>query len=368
MSNVIEFRPAERAERSEAARVTQGNRYGQTTDDHSVTTTKARMCEQATQVESMRGGAALLRSMGLGGVQLRKRPMFYQASETDMVRAPQSAQVVRSDMPTTPLGTVGHGHGVIQWADQLGLMDATTANPAGADYVRGYTLGGGGRFVAEALLETWDWGPDDQVTTRALSYNDNTGGGALRMDTNVVETFCANQISSQVAGLKGGFVIRHTSRADEQLQLMLHQMSFAAKNAEKMRELMERVATVRVTPRQVTEWVETLHPIEKNGTPLEGRSRTIAEGKREILYRLLEPGSKINGEACAIGQDLPGVQGTLRSLWKATTEYSTHWSNASAQGARDTEKKREDRLRQQLKGAAAPFAPQAIALIRQLAA
>jgi hypothetical protein len=329
------------------------------------------MCEQATEVESMRGGAALLHSMGLSGVQLHKRPMYFSPDHGEppaMVRAPQSAQVVRSDMPTTPLGTVGHGHGVIQWSDQLGLMDATTANPAGADYVRGYTLGGGGRFIAEALLDRWDWGPGDQVTTRALSYNDNTGGGALRMDTNVMETFCANQISAQVAGLKGGIVIRHTSRADEQLQLMLRQMQFAAKNAEKMRELMERVAAVRVTPRQVAEWVETLHPIEKNGTPLEGRSLTIAEGKREILHKLLEPGEKINGEACAIGQDLPGVQGTLRSLWKATTEFSTHWSNVSAQGARDTQKKREDRLRQQLKGSAAPFAPQAIALIRQMAA
>ncbi len=188
------------------------------------------------------------------------------------------------------------------------------------------------------------------------------------MDVNAVETFCANQISGQVAGIRGGIAIRHTSRADEQLQLMLRQMQFAAKNAEKMREFMQRVAAVRVTPRQVTEWVETLHPIEKNGQPLEGRSLTIAEGKREILHKLLEPGEKINGQACAIGQDLPGVQGTLRSLWKATTEFSTHWSNVSARGARDTEKKREDRLRQQLKGSAAPFAPQAIALIRQLAA
>ncbi len=262
--------------------------------------------------------------------------------------------LVRQDNDET-LGVVGKEYQPLQNTEAFAFLDSLVQDGI-IKYESAFALKGGKHVCLLARMPSYDTVVEGDHQLRYVFLSNSHGGGSIVLTPTSVRVVCANTKRMAVGeGRKRNTLlcIRHSGDLTTKLSVALKYLSqFDAaftlykENAQKL--------LVGFTAKQKDEYLEQLFPSPKSD--VSDRVKNNRKHKVEQIDRALT----------SRAQNLPGVKGTLWSLFNAVTETVDHGDKLRQ--ATDLGARRENRFLDVVSGAGANFKDDAFAVALELAA
>lgn len=225
-----------------------------------------------------------------------------------LIEIPDLYAVVR-DSDNAILGTVGKTFKILQPEDSFTLLDSLVDTGE----VRYHTAGSlkGGRIIwLLAKVGSFEVVNGDVIDKFIALFNAFDGSMMLRLIDTDVRVVCANTMQAALSEAIGtGIAVKHTKNMEKRVRDARMALEVVRKSMEQETELFRRMAGVRFSDAAFDEFALDLIP---NPTG-ENAILTKAENQRAKLRELFEAG---------VGQDIPGVRGTVWAAMNAVTEYA----------------------------------------------
>ena len=259
--------------------------------------------------------AAAIDAAGLG-YEVESLPVF-AAGPDGPIDIPTLRLNVRADT-RVPLGVVSDKYRIVQNREAFGFLDGLVAGGE----VRYHTAGALGRGERIWMLAQLP-GPlrvgrtDDLVEKYLLLYNSHDASSALRVLWTPTRVVCWNTCSAALrAGEGTGLTIAHTGAIEGKVAEARRVLGLANNYYAAFGEGADLLAGRQAGRAQLDAYFQALYP-----DPAEGVDPARARATRMTLHGLFEQG---------MGQDLPGVKGSLWAAYNAATELVDHHQGKDA--------------------------------------
>ena len=225
-----------------------------------------------------------------------------------LVEIPDQYAVIR-DSDNAVLGMVGKSFTILQPEDSFSLLDSLVDTGE----VRYHTAGSlkGGRIIwLLAKVGSFEVVNGDIIDKFIALFNAFDGSMMLRIIDTDVRVVCANTMQAALSEAVGtGIAVKHTKNMEQRVRDARMALEVVRKSMELETELFQRMAKTKFSDAAFDEFALDLIPNPKG----ENAVATKAENQRTKLRELFEAG---------IGQDIPGVRGTVWAAMNAVTEYA----------------------------------------------
>ena len=169
------------------------------------------------------------------------------------------------------------------------------------------------RHMIGLQLNKGEWSPTgdfaDRILNNLVLFTTFDGSKPTSLRTVSFRPSCSNQY----VATKHLFSIRHTSKADDRIQLLKRLLNGVTREIEEANAKIQSLVYKSMTNGQATQWFSELLLNGKNKADLEGKAKTIHDNRVSDFQRLLT-----NGAGCEAGE------GTRYAAFNALTNYTTH--------------------------------------------
>jgi phage/plasmid-like protein (TIGR03299 family) len=243
---------------------------------------------------------------------VRLQPLHMMYDGEDM---PVPGYATVRDSDRSVLGVVGPTYQPLQNADAFGwfqpFLDAGEATLEAAGSLRG-----GKRVWVLARIKGMEAEvvPGDPVLTYALLSNGHDGTMAIRAGLTNQRVVCANTLAMAHGDASSKlFRIRHTSKANEALNLVRETMNVIKAEFEATTEQYRALARYGVRTEDIERYVRKVFSpkVVKGGLEQEDTCDRLMPK----IVRLFEEGA---------GNNMPGVRGTAWGMYNAVTDFLSH--------------------------------------------
>lgn len=225
-----------------------------------------------------------------------------------LIEIPDLFAVVR-DSDNAILGTVGKSFKILQPEDAFVLLDSLVDTGE----VRYHTAGSlrGGRIIwLLAKVGSFEVVNGDVIDKFIALFNTFDGSMMLRLIDTDVRVVCRNTMQAALSEAMGtGIAVKHTKNMEQRVRDARMALEVVRKSMERETELFRRMAKVSFSDASFDAFALDLIPNPEGKDAV----TTKAENQRAKLRELFEAG---------IGQDIPGVRGTVWAAMNAVTEYA----------------------------------------------
>ncbi len=154
----------------------------------------------------------------------------------------------------------------------------------------GTLYGAGTGLVTATMGEAFSLPGDESPHRQRLLFSNPCGRGSLVIGFTSVRVFCQNCIAAarrEARHGEGGFVVRHTAGADIAARAAVESIAAQVREAERLRERCEWLATRNVSRDTLYRALDAIHPLRhEEGTPARGR----IQAKRDAVVAQFDGG------------------------------------------------------------------------------
>jgi len=212
----------------------------------------------------------------------------------------------------TVLGSVGDVYEPIQNGDLFTFFDSVFDREEGRYYHTGGSLKNGKVvWLLAKLPGDFYVVNDDKVENYVLLASSHDGSVSLMAKHSPVRVVCANTLAMAIRGMGMSVKIRHTRNYAMALSEASKAMGLAQRRMNVMQQVAADMVRRQVNSQNVGKFLENMFPGKKK----DGSTTKQAITRRNIVTRLFA-----NSET----NNLPGMQGSMWSLYNAFTEYVDH--------------------------------------------
>lgn len=205
------------------------------------------------------------------------------------------------------LGIVGRDYTPLQNREAFSFLDPLVGEQAAIYHTAG-SLRGGRRVWMLAKLPGEIRVIGDDITEKyVLLSNSHDGTAAVRIGLTPIRVVCMNTLNLALRSM-GGLTVRHHANVVEQVQQAHNLLGFVNSGFDRAAEIMQQMARTPVTTDRLRTYFEQVIPIPDDDEV--AKSKVLQRHNR--LAELFETG---------IGQDLPGVRGTVWAGYNAVTQF-----------------------------------------------
>jgi phage/plasmid-like protein (TIGR03299 family) len=205
------------------------------------------------------------------------------------------------------LGVVGRDYTPLQNREAFSFLDPLVGENAAVYDTAGSLRGGRRVWMLAKLPGEIRVVGDDVAEKFLLLSNSHDGGSAVRIRLTPIRVVCQNTLNLALSGM-GGLAIRHESNVAQRVKQAHELLGLVNDSFTRAGELMQRMARTAVTAKRLGEYFEAVLP-----TPIHyGPERQKILARHNRLTDLFETG---------IGQDIPGVKGSLWAGYNAVTQF-----------------------------------------------
>jgi phage/plasmid-like protein (TIGR03299 family) len=185
----------------------------------------------------------------------------------------------------------------------------------------GTLLNGQKAFVNIILNEHTVPGDDSKTITRMM-YSNSFGQESYQACVHTTRIVCNNTLRislAQGATNKTLRKFRHTKNASMKIEEHLVELADVIASTRDHRSQMDVLATMKVTSKQVDDFMDMIFPLDKdaNGDVKEGRGTTRRTNQRDAILNIFENCDNLQG----------GIARTRYSLLQACTDWADHDSS-----------------------------------------
>lgn len=181
------------------------------------------------------------------------------------------------------LGVVGNRYTPVQNMEAFSILNHIV-DESGAVFENAGSLDLGRKvFMSLKLPNTMQIGGIDPIDLYLLAFNTHDGSSSFTLAVTPIRLACYNQLNMALRTAKQSFTLRHTLKVSGKIQEAREKLQLTFKYAEEFEREAELLLSQDMTDKQFNELVETVFPIDKDGTP---RASTMAENARSIVTGL----------------------------------------------------------------------------------
>ncbi len=307
--------------------------------------------------------AAMVEAAGLDWA-VEGRPLFTCSAPKSeggvLINVGSHKAIIRTDRNET-LGVVGKGYEPIQNADLFGVLDSLTADGSMRYHTAG-SLANGQRVWALGKIGEHETVPGDRSDHFILAFSTHDGSGAFQLVWTTTRVVCANTAAVALRGAKGvkrRLSLRHTKNVASRFASAKEALGIAQKAMDAHVLFESALAQASMNHALWTQFARKLIPDPKPAQDAQSLmdevsvSTARAQAKRDLLEELFHHG---------IGQDIPGVSGTLYAARNAVTQYVNYERQTKGTGAEG----QENRFMSSLWGSGAAMVEQADGLLYEM--
>ena len=238
-------------------------------------------------------------------------PAFAKVGD-NFIEAKSQRMVIREDTGTV-LGTVGTKYRTIQNETQIQaispLVDSGFATYDTAGYVDNGRIG----WVMLKVKQDITLPGNDRVLSYLMALWSHDGLISTRFFPSPMRAFCANVLSSLIAGATNGITVRHTSSADQRMAEAARVIEASNGFYNDFQARATKLMTTRMADSQMNELVSTLFPAQEEAGTVKVSTRT--KNMREKVLDLF-----VNGA----GHETANIRGTAWAGFNAVAEFADH--------------------------------------------
>ena len=252
-------------------------------------------------------------------------PAFAKVGE-NFVQAKDHRMVVREDTGAV-LGTVGTKYRVIQNNAQIQAISPLVENNFATYDTAGYIDGGRIGWVMLKLKNEIALPGNDRVLPYLMALWSHDGLFSTRFFPSPMRAFCANVLSSIIAGAQNGISIRHTASADTRIAEAARVIEASKGFYTDFQARATKLMTTRMSDGQMDELTTVLFPSAEE----DGRTKvsTRTKNMREKVLDLF-----VNGA----GHETANIRGTAWAGFNAVAEFADHHrSTRTGEGQNENE-------------------------------
>jgi len=178
--------------------------------------------------------------------------------------------------------------------------------------------------LAKLNLDPMDIVKGDSVEKYVLLSNSHDGTLAVRVGFTPVRVVCANTMAMALGDSASKLIrVRHTKNVADNLELIRETMNLANQQFEATAEQFRMLAAKNINQADLEKYIKLVFNSNKKIIEAEGDTSSL-NNKRIInaIQPLFEKG---------LGNDLPGVKGTLWGAYNAANEYLQYYRGDDAQ-------------------------------------
>lgn len=242
-----------------------------------------------------------------------KRPLYLDGG----IEVPDSVAIVR-DSDNKFLSIVGNKYELVQNHSAFNFMDELVGDGSVKFHVAG-ALREGKIIWALAKIGSFDVVPSDCVEKYLFLINSHDGSHALRCFFTNTRVVCMNTARIAMESARGeGIYCRHTQNVTLNLAEGRKILNLAVKDFSRFEDWTHKLVQKSFTQDTVQQFVNNVFPfpIKKGMTETEIQEESVRTiNKRNDVKKLIETG---------VGNNIPGVSGTLWSGYNAVVEYANY--------------------------------------------
>lgn len=266
-----------------------------------------------TNVSGAQNAQEVLEGAGLNW-EVETRPMFDLLADGSYVQSPDTKANYRMDNGAR-LGTIGHTTKVLQNVDAFKVFNPFIENDLMEFETAGEFDNGKKVFILGHIKGTDmdEIVPGDHVKRYVLFANSHDGTQAIRFGLTPIRVYCQNSLNQAIRSDKSALIrINHSSKVLENVEKVRDLIDLANQQfiatAEQFRELAKR----DINSADLKKYVKIVFSQEKLDAEVEASEKSR---QFENVQRLFEYG---------MGNNMPGVRGTLWAAYNAVVEYNQY--------------------------------------------
>lgn len=206
------------------------------------------------------------------------------------------------------LGVVTERYRIIQNEEAFSFTDALLGE--GVRYETAGSLLGGKRIWLLAHMPHEYIISGEHISPYLVFSNTHDGSGAVKVALTAVRVVCNNTLNLALSTAKRSWSMIHTGNIENKLQEAKDTLLMAEKYMDHLGKEFENLRKIKVTDKQVMEYIELLLPIEENAT-LQQR-RNISRLREDMKMRYFD------------APDLQDVGNNAYRFVNAVSDFATH--------------------------------------------
>jgi len=236
----------------------------------------------------------------------------------DELHVPDYFANIRKDNNTV-LGVVGKDYQIVQNREAFNFFDSIVGGGSGILYETAGALGNGERiFITAKLPDYIRVGSGDDVTEKYIFLTtSHDGSGSITAAFTPIRIVCQNTLNASLHNMSNVVRIKHTSGAKQRLENAHKVMGFSNALSDKMQDIFNNWASVRISDREVRRLIqlalcpnkETLELLKVNG---EDELSTVFKNTVDDAF-----GYAMISDT----QQMETTKGTLYGAYNAVTGY-----------------------------------------------
>jgi phage/plasmid-like protein (TIGR03299 family) len=242
-----------------------------------------------------------------------KRPLLTM----DGIAVPEKIGMatVRDDNNTV-LGCVTEQYSVVQNSDAFSFFDCVVGSGEALYETAGSLFGGKKVFITSQIPGDIHLTADDTVEKYLVLLNPHDGTGSLKMFFTPIRVVCKNTLNAAIRSkgrdyaLSQGISIRHIGDIDTKIKQARDILGITSRYFQSFEEVATAMKNKLVNSAMVEDFIKKCFEVQ----PIEDIS-TRKQNEMDRVRELFESDPKNN---------LPGIEGTLWSLYNGAVEFADH--------------------------------------------
>ncbi len=205
------------------------------------------------------------------------------------------------------LGVVGRDYVALQNREAFSFLDPVIGEGAAVYHTAGSLRGGRRVWLLAKLPGIIKVIGEDITEKYVLLSNSHDGTSAVRIGLTPIRVVCQNTLNLALSGM-GGVSIRHHGDVVRRVRDAHQLLGMVNESFDQVGSMMQQMARTEIKSDRLREYFEQILPTPKD----EGPQKAKVHDRHNRLVELFETG---------IGQDLPGVGGTVWAGLNAVTQF-----------------------------------------------
>lgn len=206
------------------------------------------------------------------------------------------------------LGVVTDRYRIIQNQEAFAFTDELIGS--GVRYETAGSLHGGRKVWLLARLPREYIISGERISPYMVFSNTHDGSGAVRVALTPVRVVCNNTLNLALSTASRSWSMIHTGNIKDKIQDAKDTLFMAEEYMDSLGKEFERLRQLKITDRQVKEYIAHLIPMEKGATPAQGKN--IAKLREDMECRYYD------------APDLKGIGSNAYRFINAVSDFATH--------------------------------------------